>query len=73
MIKPKKTKISLSPATRVTRPRREYAIAENYDPLIYPVPLREGVVARLQLPRDLTVEDAEKIVRVVMALGGNYK
>lgn len=43
---------------------------ETEDPIIYPVPLREGVVAKLQLPRDLTEEEAEKIARVVMALAG---
>jgi len=38
------------------------------DPIIYPVLLSESRVAKLQLPRDLTKEEAEKIARVVMAL-----
>jgi hypothetical protein len=41
---------------------------ETHDPIIYPIPLREGVIAKLQIPRDLTKEDADKIARVVMAL-----
>jgi hypothetical protein len=35
---------------------------------IYPVPLLGGVVARLELPTLLLVDDAEKIARVVLAL-----
>lgn len=41
---------------------------KNDDPVIYPVELREGVVAKLHLPRDMTKAEAEKIARVVMAL-----
>ncbi len=41
---------------------------ETEDPIIYPIALRPGVAAKLQLPRDLTKEEAEKICRVVMAL-----
>ncbi len=35
---------------------------------IYPVPLLGGVVARLELPTLLLMDDAEKIARVVLAL-----
>ncbi len=41
---------------------------ETEDPVIYPIPLSDGKVARLQLPRDLRKEDAEKIARIVVAL-----
>lgn len=36
--------------------------------LIYPVALSTGVVARLELPVELTKADAEKISRIVLAL-----
>lgn len=35
---------------------------------IYPVPLLGGVVARLELPTLLLMDDAEKIARAVLAL-----
>lgn len=36
--------------------------------VIVPVPIREGMTVQLQLPRDLTAEEAAKIGRVVAAL-----
>jgi len=38
------------------------------DPVIYPIPLSETRAAKLQLPRDLTKDEAEKIARIVRAL-----
>lgn len=35
---------------------------------VYPVPIRENMVAMLNLPNDLTKEEADKICRVVRAL-----
>ena len=34
----------------------------------YEVPLREGVRARLRLPEDLTVEEAERLCAVIQSL-----
>ena len=42
---------------------------EPDDPYIVPIPIRPDVVARVQIPRDLTADEAEKIARVVIALG----
>lgn len=39
------------------------------DCIVYPIEIRSGVTVRLQLPRDLTKAEAEKIGRVVLALG----
>lgn len=39
------------------------------DPYIVPIPIRPDMIARLQIPRDLSAEEAEKIARVVIALG----
>lgn len=41
---------------------------DTEDPIIFPIPLGEDRSAKLQLPRDLTREEAEKIARIVMAL-----
>jgi hypothetical protein len=38
------------------------------DPLIYPIALKDGRVAKLQLPRNISKDEAEKIARVVIAL-----
>jgi len=37
------------------------------DWIIVPIDIRPGVVARLQLPRQMTKAEAEKIARVVLA------
>lgn len=42
---------------------------EFTDWIIYPIEVRPGVFARVQAPRDLTKYEAEKIGRVVLALG----
>lgn len=40
------------------------------DPIIYPIPLGPDRFAKLQLPRNLTLEEAEKIARIIIALVG---
>jgi hypothetical protein len=37
-------------------------------PIVIPVPIREDVVVQVQLPRDLTVPEAEKVARTIIAL-----
>lgn len=39
------------------------------DAIIYPIELRPGVYAKVQAPTDMTKSEAEKISRVVLALG----
>lgn len=34
----------------------------------FPIPIREDTVAQVKVPHDLTVAEAKKIARVVMAL-----
>ena len=34
---------------------------------LVPIPIRPGLVVKVQLPYDLTAEEAEKIARVVVA------
>lgn len=42
---------------------------DNSPPItVYPVPLRPGFSAQVQLPDDMTTAEAEKICRVIMAL-----
>jgi len=36
--------------------------------VVFPIPLRDDIVAQVKVPYDLTKEEAEKIARVVMAL-----
>ena len=40
----------------------------EYALVVFPIPIREDVVAQVKVPYDLTKAEAEKIVRVVMAL-----
>lgn len=40
---------------------------ETNDPIIVPIALKDGRIAKLQLPRDISKEEAEKIARVVLA------
>lgn len=35
--------------------------------VVFPVPIRDDVIAQVKVPHDLTKEEAEKIARVVMA------
>ncbi len=46
---------------------------DTEDPVIYPIQLKDGRVAKLQLPRNLSKEEAEKIARVVIALADEEK
>lgn len=37
-------------------------------PIVFPIPIRPGVVVQVQMPTDLTRGEAEKAVRVIKAL-----
>jgi hypothetical protein len=39
------------------------------DLLIVPIPIRPGLVVQVQYPTDITADEAEKVARVVIALG----
>jgi hypothetical protein len=53
--------------------RRTSAAVTDIDAMIeminYPIELRPGVVAQIRVPASLTHAEAEKIIRVVRALG----
>ena len=40
----------------------------EHELVVFPIAIREDVVAQVKVPRDLTKAEAEKIARVVMAL-----
>lgn len=42
---------------------------DTEDPIIYPIPLKGGRFAKLQLPRDMQKDEAEKIARIILAIG----
>lgn len=46
---------------------------DTEDPIIYPIPLKNGRYAKLQLPREFSKDEAEKIARIVMALAKTDK
>jgi len=45
----------------------ETAVPEPW--FVYPIEIRPGVVVRVHAPRDLTKAEAEKVGRVMLALG----
>lgn len=38
------------------------------DPIVFPIPIRPGVIVQVQVPCDLTSKEAAKVARVVEAL-----
>lgn len=65
---------ALSIARGASKPAKLHIPPEIVNPIpdmmIYPIEIRPGVVAQVRVPVDLTKPEAEKIARVVLALGG---
>jgi hypothetical protein len=43
----------------------------DFPPIVFPIPIRPGVVVQVQVPWDLSKVEAAKVVRVVEALAND--